>query len=89
MTTEQQETLQATIDRHNALREQCYNLARANGGALMGNSAWLRNALCEPDMTLEWTPEGIRCSGNTWTSQTVGLEWFEFVIPWSAIEVTQ
>jgi hypothetical protein len=73
------------IDAHNELRSKCYELARENDGELMGTDAWLRNAMSEGDMTLDWGSDGVHCRGLAYTSQTWDHEPFAFTIPWERI----
>lgn len=73
-------SLEQIINEHNELRERCCKLAKENGGERMGSYAWLRGALTESDITLQYGEGGIRCFGHTYTSQTWDHEWFEFEI---------
>lgn len=74
------------IESYENLRDKCYNLARQNDGALMGNDAWLRHALNDTDMRLTASADGIECSGYTFTSQTSYSEPFDFTIPYDLLE---
>lgn len=73
------------IDKHNELRRWCADTAKRNNGAAMGDDAWLRYALSEHDITLDWDNHGINCWGMTFTSQTMSNEHFSFTIPWDDI----
>jgi hypothetical protein len=78
--------LQEIIDEFNRVREQCYHLARENNGARMGEYAWLRNALDDTDIRMDWTPQGVNCYGYAYTTQTMDNEWFDFTIPFSELD---
>lgn len=75
----------ATIEAYQALREQCYNAACRNSGALMGDAAWLRNALRETDIEMTVYAHGIACHGLVYSLQTLDHESFEFTIPFVAL----
>lgn len=75
----------SVVEDYTRLREQCYQAAQRDNGALMGDSAWLVNAMEPNEIQMSVTEDGIRCSGMTWTSQTQGNEWFEFTIPFAAL----
>jgi hypothetical protein len=74
------------IEAYDALRERCFELARENGGALMGDDQWLRNALCVGDMLIQANADGVNCWGLTFTSQTQSSESFDFTIPYNLLE---
>ncbi|UUG69454.1 hypothetical protein SEA_SHAM_143 [Streptomyces phage Sham] len=74
------------IDGYNELREKCLELAKANDGALMDSDRWLRGAIMESDITLDYSEQGIHCHGSTYTSQTMDNECFSFIIPFDLIE---
>jgi hypothetical protein len=79
------ETVSRVIDIYDDLRSKCYALARKNDGELMGEDAWLRNAMSDTDITLEWRNDGMHCRGLAYTSQTWDHEPFAFTIPWERI----
>ncbi|QMP84229.1 hypothetical protein HUN41_00100 [Streptomyces phage Coruscant] len=68
------------IDGYNELLEKCYNLIKKDDGRLMGSDYWLRAAIMETDITLEFRNEGIYCYGNCYTTQTMDFESFGFLI---------
>lgn len=75
------------IDSYHEIRRQCYELARNNNAELMGNDSWLRFALCEDDINLSLTSDGINCYGTAYTVQTGGSnEPFDFTIPLQLIK---
>ena len=78
-----------TIEDYQKLRDACYHAARANDGALMGDSRWLRGAIMEWDMELEHVAgnDYINCHGSAFTSQTYDNEHFDFNIPLSALNL--
>jgi len=76
------------IDSYNALREECLQIAKFNL-ELMGSYAWLQFAICDSDITLGFSPEGIACFGSAYTTQTMSNEFFEFTIPIEYIEVNR
>lgn len=71
----------AVIDDYNRLREACYELARAHCGELMADDAWLRYALQESDLNLEFQGDAIECWGSAYTTQTMSREPFRFRLP--------
>lgn len=77
--------LEQMIDGYNELREQCVKLAKENRGELMGSDAWPSAALQDGDITLNYTLEGVQCSGTTYTMQTMSSEWFDFIIPFDRL----
>ncbi|QBZ72423.1 hypothetical protein SEA_CIRCINUS_169 [Streptomyces phage Circinus] len=78
--------LEQIIDGYNNLRERCLELAKQNP-ALFGDSAWLRYAIQESDITLYFIAGvGVECSGMAYTSQTMDNEPFDFIIPFSELE---
>lgn len=80
--------IQQTIEDYQDLREACYRAARADNGALMGKDSWLRDAMCEDEIELNYGGgDHINCSGNTFTTQTQSNEWFDFSIPLSALNL--
>lgn len=79
-------TTERVIELYDELREKCYKLAKANDGELMGKDAWLRHALLEGELRLQWGEDGVTCYGSTFTSQTQDHEWFEFTIPHDLLE---
>jgi hypothetical protein len=75
------------IEGYNSLREKCLELAKRNNGALMGDDAWLRGAIIEQDITLDFIEGvGIECHGTAFTMQTVDHEAFCFTIPFSELD---
>lgn len=80
------ESTEAILDAYDALLTKCYQASQRDGAALMGKDRWLANAINESDLCLASTPEGIRCSGSTYTSQTMDHEWFDFTIPFEALK---
>ncbi len=78
--------LEEVIDTYNRVRERCTVLARKDNGKLMDEYAWLRNALIDTDIVLEYTKDGIRCFGTTYTCQTMDNEFFDFLIPFSELD---
>jgi len=74
------------IDGYNELREKCLELAKANNGALMDEGAWFKSAIMESDVTLDYSENGIHGHGNAYTTQTMGHEYFSFVIPYELLE---
>jgi hypothetical protein len=73
------------IDGYNNLRETCLLIAKSND-ELMGEYAWLRFAICDPDITLELAPDGVVCYGSAYTRQTMDNEHFSFTIPFEYLE---
>lgn len=71
----------AVIDDFNRLREACYELAREDRGELMEGDAWLRSALQESDLNLEFQGDAIECWGSAYTTQTWDHEPFRFRLP--------
>jgi hypothetical protein len=74
------------IDGYNELREKCLHIAKQNNGRLMDSDAWLRFAIMESDITLDYSEQGIHCHGSAYTTQTMSNEHFDFVIPYSELE---
>jgi hypothetical protein len=74
--------IEYVIDKHRALQERIYELAREDDGKRMGDDAWLDSAIGPSDLNL-WYGGGdyINVNGYTWTSQTMGSEYFDFDIP--------
>lgn len=77
------------IDKYNELRDTISLMCDANPELIMGNDAWLVHAMSQSDMTLYDHQDFIGVSGTTYTSQTMGHEWFEFMIPKADIELFQ
>lgn len=77
--------LAALADSYRELRERCYNAARANDGALMGNDAWLRFAMSETDLEIYPGSNGIDCWGHCYSMQTMSNEHFSFFLPLEAL----
>ena len=84
MNRENAEKITETYDK---LLSECYRLARENRGELMGKSQWLRNAIAPSDFGLYASEDGILCEGMAYTTQTMGNEWFSFVIPYDRIRL--
>jgi hypothetical protein len=78
--------LEEMIDGYNDLREKCLRVGRKNNAELLADSAWLRYAIDEIDITLEYQNDGVYCYGCTYTTQTMSLESFGFLIPFSELE---
>ena len=74
------------IDGYIELREKCYKLAKKDHGKLMGDDYWLRFALMESDISLEFRESGIYCYGTCFTAQTMDNESFGFLIPLNELE---
>jgi len=72
--------LEQIIETYNDLRSQACLIAKAEP-ELMGKEAWLKHALWETDITLDFTASGVRCYGNTFSMQTQDREDFDFIIP--------
>jgi hypothetical protein len=80
-------SLEEIIEGYNSLREKCLELAKRDSGALMGQDAWLRWAIQEQDITLDFIEGvGIECHGLAYTTQTMDHEVFCFVIPFSELD---
>jgi hypothetical protein len=77
--------LEEIIDGYNILRDRCLAIAKKSP-ALLGEYAWLRYAISDGDITLGFTEDGINCYGNTYTTQTMDHEWFDFLIPFSELD---
>ena len=75
----------STIDRYNEIRDKAYKAIKADH-SLMGTDEWLVHALIEGDMNIHSSPTGLRIWGSTFTSQTMENEWFDFQIPYSALD---
>ncbi|QIN94141.1 hypothetical protein PP459_gp092 [Streptomyces phage Wakanda] len=74
------------IEGYNSLREKCLELAKKNP-ALFGEDAWLRGAIQEEDITLDFIEGvGVECHGLAYTTQTMDHEVFCFVIPFSELD---
>ncbi len=84
-TTSMQDEAHEIITGYTALRACCFRYARADNGANLGDYRWLRNAISEYDIHMDATPDGIKCSGSSWSSQTCGPEDFEFTVPYEEL----
>ena len=71
---------------HDAAQNALYVAARADYGALMGDFAWLRNALSVDELNFFPCEGGFEVTGYTFTNQTQSFESFRFVIPMSVFE---
>ncbi len=79
--------LEEIIDGYNDFRETCLMLVKRNP-ALLGEYAWLQYAIQESDVTLHFIEGvGVECSGHAYTTQTMDSEYFDFIIPFSELEV--
>lgn len=74
------------IEGYNELVEKCYLIIKNDDGTIMGSDYWLRFAICESDITLDFRGEGIYCYGTCYTTQTMSEESFAFMIPLKKIE---
>jgi len=73
------------IDGYNSLRETCLVIAKLND-ELMGSDRWLKFAIMDSDINLEFAGDGIVCYGSAYTTQTMDNEHFSFTIPFEYIE---
>lgn len=73
------------IDGYHELREKCLEIAKMNDAALMDSSAWLRGAIMESDIVLDYSEQGIHCNGWCFTTQTMDNEHFSFIIPYNLL----
>ena len=73
------------LEWHSELQDFCYDLARRNNGELMGDDAWLRNAITASDFNMYVAGESICCWGSCRSSQTMDTEFFDFNIPFDQI----
>lgn len=74
------------IDGYNELREQCLMIAK-NNPEVFDEGAWLRNAIVDSDITLDYSSQGIHCRGNAYTTQTMSSEYFQFIVPLEMLDV--
>jgi hypothetical protein len=74
------------IEGYEKLRERCYEAGKYGNKNLLGDYYWLRFAIIESDISLEFRENGIRCYGNCYTTQTMSNEFFEFTVPFSELE---
>lgn len=71
----------AFIDQYDSLRTKCYDLARLDDGARMGDDFWMLYALVESDIQLEARRDGIGC-----TSSSASEEAYDFTISYADID---
>lgn len=74
------------IEGYEKLRERCYEIGKYGSKNILGDSYWLRSAIMESDMSLEFRENGIRCYGSCYTTQTMSHESFEFTVPFEELE---
>ncbi len=78
--------LEEIIEKYNELRAKCITLAKRDNGKLMGSDAWLRFVIDADATTLEYRENGIQCYGWAFSSQTMGNEFYSFLIPFSELQ---
>lgn len=76
------QTAENLIETYERLRNRAYEIARQNPKVIMGDDAWLFNAMNTNDMVLMANSDGITVYGSCWTSQTMTTEFFSFIIPY-------
>jgi hypothetical protein len=77
--------LEQIIEEYNILRIRALQLAKEKP-ELLGEFAWLRNAIQDEEVTLHFLDDNIALSGHTFTTQTMSSEWFWFEVPLSELD---
>lgn len=75
------------IDQYNDIHEAAYQYMRANPECL-GRMQWLKPAIGTGDFQIAAGRESIVCYGNTYTTQTMSHESFEFQILYMDLKAT-
>lgn len=78
--------LEAAVDQYHALQTACYRAFRANP-SLLGKDEWLRAVISEQALRLEIVADGIECTGHCYSMQSCSTEYFDFFIPFEALEL--
>jgi hypothetical protein len=76
--------LEQVISIYNQAREACFKIMPENP-AVLGDDEWLKFAIKENDIQLEFTNGHVSCYGTCYTTQTQSYENFEFIIPTEAV----
>lgn len=71
---------QSIIEEYDKLRNKCYKLIKSGDERLLEEFFWLKYAIQEEEINLDFHENFIICNGYTFTTQTMSNEWFNIHI---------
>lgn len=77
---------ESLIEEYEQLRDKCYRAIKNGDKKLLGGDYWLQAAIQETDIQMIADYRGIECYGFAYTTQTMGTERFDILIPYSELE---